>query len=99
MNLAFEQAGIYGCFANQFIMSSSFHQTPVFDDQDAVGVFQGGKPVSDDQRCAMGHQIFQGILDDHFCFCIDGCCGFIQNDDRRIFQKYAGNGNAMSLPA
>ena len=59
----------------------------------------GGKAVSDDKRSAAFHQRFQRFLNQAFALRIQRTGGFIQDEDGRIFQNRARNGDALALAA
>ena len=47
----------------------------------------------------LGHQIGQRLLHQHFRFGIQVRGSFVQNQDRRILQQRAGDGDALPLAA
>ena len=55
--------------------------------------------MRDGKRGAPLHQGIQRFLHDAFGFVVQRAGGFIQNQNRRIFQKYARDGNALLLSA
>ena len=44
-------------------------------------------------------QLFQTLSYDDFIFIVQSAGGFVQNENGRVFQKDAGNGNALLLSA
>ena len=66
--------------------------------QDFVGRLQPHQPVGDEQRCASRRQILQG--GQHFPLGEGVQVGrrFVQNQDRRILEDGAGNGQSLALP-
>ena len=69
------------------------------DDDDLVGVPDGGEAVGDgDGRPSFG-EFFQALLDPAFALVVKGAGGLVENEDRRIFQEDAGNGDALLLAA
>ena len=78
-------------------MTAALGNTPALHHDDAVGMLDGGQPVCDHQRRASLHQGGQGRLHMLFGFAVQGRGGFIQQQDRRIFQQGAGNRQALAL--
>ena len=57
------------------------------------------KAVSDDEGGAADHQIGKSFLHKHFGFGVELGSGFIEDEDRRILQDGAGDGDALALAA
>ena len=72
---------------------------PVDDDDDAAGGADGGKAMGDDERRAVLGQLVKGVLDLRLGHGIErrGC--LVKDQDGRIFQEDAGDGDALLLPA
>ena len=45
------------------------------------------------------HEAFERFLDEHFGFGIDGRCGFVQDEDTRVVEDGAGDGDALFFAA
>ena len=71
----------------------------MIDNNDLIGVRNGGQPVGNDQQRLAPHQPSQCRLDDRLVFrvCIGRC--LVENDDRRVLQHGTGNGDALPLTA
>ena len=71
----------------------------LIDNNDLIGVRNGGQPVGNDQQRLAPHQPSQCRLDDRLVFrvCIGRC--LVENDDRRVLQHGTGNGDALPLTA
>jgi hypothetical protein len=67
-------------------------------DDDPIGVLDGGEAMSDHQGGAVAHQLLQGGLDVTLGLRIQGRCRLIQNKDRRILEHGSGNREALALP-
>lgn len=68
-------------------------------DVDLVGVANGGEAMGDRDRRAVLGDVLQRSLDGGFGFVIDGGSGFIQNQDRGIFEQGAGDRQSLALTA
>ena len=55
--------------------------------------------MGDDQHGAAGHQPSQRILDQRLASGVQVGRGLIQDEQRRILQEGAGDGQALPLPA
>ena len=64
---------------------------------DAVGLFDSGQAVGDDDAGAVFHQALEGLLDEAFGFVVQRAGGFVQKQDGGIFQNGAGDGNTLTL--
>ena len=56
-----------------------------------------GQPVRNHERRSIFHQPFQRVLHQRLGFRIERGGRLIQHDDRRVFQKRAGNGNSLAF--
>ena len=66
---------------------------------DNVRAANGRKAVGDDENGAPGHQIVQRALHQHFRFGVELRRGFVENQDGRVFQQRARDGQALALAA
>lgn len=97
--LRLKQFGIMSPACQQFIVRSLFFDSIRGHDDDAVSMADCRQPVCDDQGSSALGQFVQCALDRRFRFRIEGGCGFIQNENRRIFQKHAGDRDPLFLAA
>ena len=65
------------------------------DDQDAVGIFDGGQAVGHDEAGAAGEHLGDGVLDGLLGFRVDGGGGLVQHEDGRVGQDGAGEGDQL----
>ncbi len=72
---------------------------PVFQDQDLVGQAHGAQPLGDDKGGAPLHQPLQRQLDQPFGLGVDAGGGVVQDQDARVLEQGAGDGDALLLPA
>ena len=91
------QLGIFSPQAKQVIMSSLLHDAALLEHQDPVGVFHGGEAVGDYQGSAVFGETLQGRLYIAFRFGIQCRGGFVQQQDRGVFDQCPGNGQPLPL--
>ena len=80
-------------------MSAAFDDAAGFDDQNLIGAADGGEAMRDDERGAAAHQVREAFLDHGFGFGIEAGGGFVENQDARIGEDGAGDGDALALAA
>ena len=76
-----------------------FDDAAFFDGDDPVAVPDGGKTVRDDEHRAAMHNPLHVVLNDALAFIIERAGGFIENQDARIHDQRARNGDALALAA
>ena len=67
-------------------MITPFHHPAILQYQYLIGLLDCTEPVGDHQRGSSFHQVVEGILYQFLRFGIEGRSGFIQNEDRWIFE-------------
>ncbi len=67
--------------------------------EDAVARQHGGKPVRDHERRAIGHQPGQRRLHQRLAFRIERGCRLVEQQERRVAQDRARDGDALALTA
>ena len=97
--MQFVQVAVQATLGQQCGVGAVLHDPAGVHDQDAVGVADGAEAVRDHEGGAALHQAFQGGLHQCFRFIVQGAGGLVQNEDARVFQDSAGNGDALALPA
>ena len=97
--LPLPQARIQAITCDQFGVCAAFHDRAALHHHQPIHACDGGQAMGDgDDRLAL-HQRIQAVLDGRFHFRIQGRGGFIQHQDRRVFQQHACNGDALALAA
>ncbi len=86
-------------FCHQFFVGADVGDGAILDHHDAVGAAHRGKPVRDHEHGAAAHQIVQRGLHQRFRLAVERGSGFVQNQDWRIFQHGARDGDALALAA
>ena len=80
-------------------MGAAFDDAAFVEDDDGVGVADGGETVSDDDGGAAAHDGFEGLLDGAFAFGVEGGGGFVEDEDGCFAEDGACYGEALSLAA
>ncbi len=83
---------------DQFFMSSFLYNLALRENDDPMGISDGGKPMGDHKDRSALHQTFQGLLNLCLRIGIKGGGGFIQYQDGCILQKGPGDGEALAFP-
>src|SRR5258707_9876252 len=78
---------------------SKFPNPSVLNEKYAIRGPDRAKAMSNDDRCAMGHQLAQSSHDLCFRLDIQRRGGFIQDKDGRVLQKGTRNRNQLLLAA
>ena len=71
----------------------------VGQDEDLVRVADGGQAVRDGERRSSLHQLFERLLHEVFGLVVQRAGRFVEDQDRRIFQKHPRDGDALLLSA
>ncbi len=80
-------------------MRSLLGDVAVEEDEDLVGAAHGRKAMGDDDRRAATLQPVEGGLDLGLGFGIERRGRLVEEDDRRVAEEGAGDGNALALAA
>ncbi len=78
-------------------MRAGFNEPALVDDEDFAGVANGGEAVGDDEAGALLHEAVHGALDVGFGVGVDGGGSFIENQNRRLGHKGAGDAEELAL--
>ena len=55
--------------------------------------------MGDRKSGAAFHEAFKGVLNEHFGFGVNRRCGFVQDEDTRVVEDGAGDGDALFFAA
>ncbi len=80
-------------------MGAAFDDGSARHDENLIAAANGGKPVGDDDGGAIFHELIQGFLHEALAFGIEAAGGFIEDEDGRIREDGACNGEALALAA
>src|SRR5271166_4674927 len=83
----------------QFAVAAAFDDPAVIDDADLVGLRHGRKAVGDDNGRAALAQSVKRLLDRLLGFGIERRGRLVEQNDRRVLEEGAGDGDALALSA
>src|SRR2546423_14221015 len=78
-------------------MSAAFHNASGLHHQDLVGLAHGGKTMRNYKRGAAFHQVLETLLNEGLRFGVEAGGGFIENQNFRIGENSASNGDPLAL--
>ena len=93
------QVGVEATRRHQFGVVARFHQPPVVQHQNAMGIDHAGEAVSDSQGGPPLNQPVEGLHNERLVLGINVGEGLVQYQDGRVFEQGAGDGDALLLPA
>src|SRR5437899_9431187 len=93
------QPGVSAAASNQFRVRSAFPDLSAFQDENFVRSANRGEPMRDHESGSPNHQVSERLLHEHLGFGIQLRGGLVENQNRRIFQDGARDGDALPLAA
>ena len=78
-------------------MTATLENPTALENEDLVGVVDGGKPVGDDKARAVFHEVVERLLDQALGGGVHARGRLVENQDRRVFQEGAGDREALLL--
>ena len=90
---------VQSVLGHQFLVGPLFHDPPVLQHDNLVGVANGRQTMGDDDSRSTDHQPLQGLLDQHLGFGIDRGRCLVQDQDGGISQHRSGDGQPLPLAA
>src|SRR6476659_5600833 len=78
-----DEAGVNAAVGHQLVVGAAFEDTAFFQDQDLVGVADGGEAVGDDEAGPAGEELGEGPLHADFGERVHAARRFVQDDDPR----------------
>ena len=94
-----DQPGEQPLVRHQLAERPALHDPPGIEHQDAVGVGDRGQPMRDDEGGAPGPQPVQRALDAGLGLDIERAGGLVEDQDGRILEDGARDGDALALAA
>src|SRR5947208_14183076 len=85
------QARIFSARHQQLLVGAAFDDATVIEDQNLIGMHNGGEPVCDDDGGATKHYVFQRLLTQPLSRRVHAGGCLVQNYNRWIFQQRARN--------
>ena len=80
-------------------MGSLLDDAAVLHGNDDVGVADGGEAMGDDECGAVGHEPGERPADRHLVDGIEMARRLVEDEDRRVLEEGAGNGDTLALAA
>ena len=93
------ERGVAAALAQQLVVAARFDHVAVLDHEDAVGMRDRGQPVRDHQRGAALAQFGDRLLHLTLGFRIERGGRLVEQDDRRVLDQRARDGDALALAA
>ena len=84
---------------DQFVVAAVLDEASAVDGDDAVGIAHGRQTVRDDDDGSPFGDMLHFLFDDVFALVIEGAGRLVQNQDARVGDESAGNGNTLALTA
>ena len=84
---------------HQVVVAPALDHPAGVQHEDAVGVDHAGQPMRHDEDRAPAHEAPERVLDHRLVLRIDRRQRLVQQQDRRVPQQRAGDGDALALPA
>ena len=97
--MEFHHTSVKAALLHQLRWGALLRYMTVLQHYDMVSTGYGTHPVGDDQHCLALEQAGEGFLNSALILHIQAGGGFIQENDRCVFQKSTGDGDPLPLPA
>ena len=91
--------GVQALFLEQLGVAAFFDDAAFVQDDEAVHRGDGGEAVGDGNHGFAFHHFVEAFLDSGFDFGIERAGGFVKQQNRRVFEHNAGDGDALALAA
>ena len=87
--------GVEAAGGEEFVMDSPLGDLAAFENEDLIGMANGRESVRDDEAGTVLHEAVEGLLDEPLGGRVHTRGGFIEDEDRWIFEKGASDGEAL----
>lgn len=94
-----QEIGVAAAVGHELVVGAGFDDAAVFDHGDEVGVADGAEAVGDDEAGAAGHETREAPLDEALGLGVEVAGGLVEDQDFRIGEDGAGDGEALLLAA
>ena len=91
------QSRISAAVPDQLFVRTIFNHPAAFDGDDAIRHAQGGEPVRDDKHGPRARYLRHILLDDVFALVVERARRFVENEDARVGDQSAGDGDPLPL--
>src|SRR5437867_5757827 len=83
----------------QLVVYSDIHDPPVVHDDDSVSQLERSQPMRDEEGCPVAHELYEHLLDQRLALDVQCAGGLVQDQNRRIAQDRASQGDSLALSA
>ena len=98
-HLALNEAAIQAVIPRQMIRRPVLHDSSGLQHDDAVEIAHRRQPMRDGDHGAPAHQAAERFADRFLGFAVERRGGLVEQQDRRVLQERARNGDALALAA
>ena len=84
---------------DQLVVGAVLDQAAAVDGDDAVGHPHRGEPMRDDEHRSAARDLRHVLLNDALALVVERACRLVENQDARIGNQRAGDGDALPLAA
>ena len=95
---AFAEVGVKAASGKELGVAAAFGDAATFEDENLVGVADGREAVGYDEACAVFHEAVECLLDEALGGGVHAGCGFVEDEDGRIFKEGACDREALFFP-
>ena len=93
------EAGVDAVLGEELGVGAALGDAAAVEDEDLVRLEDGAEAVGDDDAGAVREDALEGLLDEAFGFAVETAGGFIEDEDARVAQDDAGEGDALFFTA
>ena len=91
------EAGVKAILGDEGLVAAFLDQPAIVENENPVGLEDGGEPMRDHEGRALRHHPFEGGLNHGLVFGIERRCRFVEKQDRRFLQNSPCDGNPLPL--
>ena len=92
---ALTKSRINAAEGEEVVVAAALDDAAAVHDEDLVGVADGREAVGDDEAGALRHEPVERLLDEPLGLRVHARGGFVEDEDGRVFEQRAGDGNAL----
>ena len=92
-----DHMAVCSVLCHQFVVTSLLYDPSFLQYQNAVSSADRIQPVRYDQHCLIPAELAHGLLNVYFVVGVHTGRGLVKDNDRRVLENAAGNGNALRL--
>src|SRR4051812_19377392 len=85
-------------YLEELFVGALLEYAALLEDEDEVGLAHGREAMRDDERGLALHELVQGLRDDLLGAGVEGGSGLVEDEDARVAEDGAGDGDTLFLP-